>query len=188
MKYSLGISNFLEDISCYCSFYQSCMTLCDPWTAGWQASLSFTISWSWFKLMSMESVMLFNHLILCCLLLLLPSIFPSIRVSSNKSALHIRWLKYWSFSFHIIPSNECSGLVSFRSDWFDLLAVQETLKSLLQHHSLKASVLQFSAFLIVHLSHPYISTEKTTALTIWTLVSKVIVLLLLLEELPYHLP
>ena len=121
--------------------------------------------------------MLFNHLILCCLLLLLPSIFPSIRVSSNKLVLHIRWLKYWSFNFHIIPSNECSGLVSFRSDWYGLLAVQETLKSLLQHHSLKASVLQCSAFLIVHLSHPFINTGKTTALTIRTFVSKVMSLL-----------
>ena len=130
--------------------------------------------------MSMESVMLFNHLILCCLLLLLPSIFPSIRVSSNKLVLHIRWLKYWSFNFHIIPSNECSGLVSFRSDWYGLLAVQETLKSLLQHHSLKASVLQCSAFLIVHLSHPFINTGKTTALTIRTFVGKVMPLFLII--------
>ena len=178
MKRSLVISNFLEYISYYCSVNQSCMTLCDPWMAACQDSLSFTISWSWFKLMSIESVMLFNHLILCCLLLLLPSIFPSIRVSSNKSSLCIGWLKYWTFSFHIIPFNECSGLISFRSDWFDILAVQETLKSLLQHHSLKASVLQCSAFLIVHLSHPYISTGKTRALTIQTFVGKVMPLLL----------
>ena len=117
------------------------------------------------KLMSIESVMPSNHLILCRPLLLLPSIFPSIRVFSNKSALRIRWPKYWSFSFNIRPSNEHPGLISFRMDWLDLLAVQGTLKSLLQHHSSKASILQHSAFFIVQLSHPYMTTGKTIALT-----------------------
>ena len=115
--------------------------------------------------MSIESVMPSNHLILCCLLLLLPSIFPSIRVFSNESVLYIRWPKYWSFSFNISPSDEYSGLISFRMDWLDLLAVQETLKSLLQHHRSKASILLPSAFLIVQLSHPYNTTGKTLALT-----------------------
>ena len=118
-----------------------------------------------------------NHLILCCPLLLLPSIFPSIRVFSNESALHIRWLKYWSFSFNISPSNEHSGLISFRIDWLDLLAVQGTLKSLLQHHSSKASILQRSAFFIVQLSHLYITNGKIIALTRWTFVGKVMSLL-----------
>ena len=125
-----------------------------PWTAAHQASLSITNSWSLLKLMSIESVMPSNHLILCYTLLLLPSIFPSIRVFSNKSALHIRWPKYWSFSFSISPSNEYSKLISFRIDWFDLLAVQGTLKSLLQHHSSKASILRHSAFFMVQHSHP----------------------------------
>ena len=123
--------------------------------------------------MSMESVMPFNHLILCCPLLLLPSIFPSIRVFSNESALHIRWPKYWSFSFNISPSNKHPGLISFKTDWLDLLAVQGTLKSLLQHHSSKASILRRSAFFIVQLSHPYMTTGKTIALTRWTFVGKV---------------
>ena len=123
-----------------------------PWTAAHQASLSFNISWNSFKLMSIESVMPSNHLILCCPLLLLPSIFPSIRVFSNESALHMRWPNYWSFSFNISPSNEHPGLISFRMDWLDLLAVQGTLKSLLQHHSSKASIFQHSAFFI----HSYI--------------------------------
>ena len=127
-----------------------------PWTAAHQASLSITNSWSLLKLMSIESVMPSDHLILCRPLLLLPSIFPSIRVFLNKSVLCSRWPKYWSFSFSICPSNEYSGLISFRTDWFDLLVVQETLKSLLQHHSSKASILQHSAFFIVQLSHPYI--------------------------------
>ena len=118
-----------------------------------------------------------NHLILCLLLLLPPSNFPSIRVFSNESALRIRWLKYWSFSFNISPSNEHSGLISFRIDWFDLLAVQGTLKSLLQHHSSKASILQHSAFFIVRLSHPYMTTGKTIALTRWTFVGKIMSLL-----------
>ena len=126
-----------------------------------------------YSLMSIESVMLSNHLILCRPLLLLPSIFPSIRVFSNESALRITWPKYWSFSFNISPSNEHSGLISFRMDWLDLLAVQGTLKSLLQHHSSKASILQCSAFFVVQLSHPYMTTGKTTALTRWTFVSKV---------------
>ena len=128
--------------------------------------------------MSIESVMTSNHLILCHPVLLLPSIFPSIRVFSNESALHIRWPKYWTFSFSISPSNEYSGQISFRMDWLDLLAVQGTLKSLLQHHSLKASVLQRSAFYIVQLSYPYLTTGKTRALTIWTFVRKVMSLLL----------
>ena len=118
-----------------------------------------------------------NHFILYCPLLLLPSIFPSIRVFSNESALHIRWPKYWSFSFSISPSNEHSGLISFRMDWLDLLAVQRTLKSLLQHHSSKASILWHSAFFIDQLSHPYMTTGKTITLTIWTFVSKVMSLL-----------
>ena len=127
--------------------------------------------------MSIESVMPSNHIILCHPLLLLPSIFPSIRVFSNESVLHIKWPKYWSLSFSISPSNEYSGLISFRMDWLDLLAVQGTLKSLLQHHSSKASILQHSAFFIVQLSHPYMTTGKTIALTRWTFVGKVIVLL-----------
>ena len=131
-----------------------------PWTVAGQASLSITNSWSLSKLMSIESVMPSNHLILCRPLLLLPSIFPSIRVFSNESALRIRWLKYWSFSFNISPFNEHSGLISFRMDWLDLLAVQGTLKSLLQHHSSKASILQCSALFIVQLSHPYMTTGK----------------------------
>ena len=143
-----------------------------PWTAAGQASLSFTISQSLLKLMSIESVMPSNHLILCHFLLL-PSIFPSIRVFSNDSVLHIRWPKYWSFSFSISPSNEYSGLISFRMDWLDLLAVQGTLKCLLQHHSSKASTLWYSAFSIVQLSHPYMTTGKTIALTRRTFVGKV---------------
>jgi len=129
-----------------------------PWTAAHQASLSFTISRTFLKLMSIELVMPCNHLILCRPLLLLPSIFPSIRVFSSELVLHIRWPKYWSFNFSISPSNEYSGLISFRIDWFDVLAVQGTLKNLLQHHNLKASVLQHSAFFIVQLSHPYMTT------------------------------
>ena len=127
--------------------------------------------------MSIELVMPSNPLILCCPLLLLPSIFPSIRVFSNESALHVRWPKYWRFSFNISPSNEYPGLISFRIDWLDLLAVQGTLKSLLQHHSSKASILRCSAFFIVQLLHPYMTTGKTIALTRWTFVGKVISLL-----------
>ena len=148
-----------------------------PWTAARQASLSITNSQSLLKLMSIESVMTSNHLILCWPLLLLPSIFPRIRVFSNESVLHIRWPKYWSFSFSISPPHEYSGLISFRMDWLDLLAVQGTLKSLLQHHSSKASVLQCSAFFIVQLSHPYMTIGKTIALTRWTFVGKVMPLL-----------
>ena len=127
--------------------------------------------------MSIESVMPSNHLILCHPFLLLPSIFPSIRVFSNESALHIRWPKYWSFSFNISPSNEHPGLISFRMDWLDLFVVQGTLKSLLQHHSSKASILRCSAFFIVQLSHPYMTIGKTIALTKWTSVDKVMSLL-----------
>ena len=134
-----------------------------PRTVAHQASLSFTISQGLLGVLSIELVMLSNHLILCHPLLLLPSIFPSIRVFSNEFALHIRWSKFWSFSFSIIDGY--SGLISFRMDWLDLLAVQGTLKSLLQHHSLKASVLQCSAFFMVQLSHPYMTTGKTKALT-----------------------
>ena len=149
-----------------------------PWTAACQISLSITNSWSLLKLMSKESVMLSNHhLILCCLLLLPPSIFPGIRVFSNESDLRIRWPKYWTFSLSITPSNEYSGLISFRMDWLDLLAVQGTLKSLLQHHSSKASILQCSAFFMVQLSHPYVTTGKTIALTRRTFVGKVMSLL-----------
>ena len=144
---------------------------------GPQASLSFTVSWSLLKLMSIESVMPSNHLILCRPLLLLPSIFPSIRLFCNESALLIRRPKYWSFSFSSSPSNEYSGLISFRIDWFDLLAVQGTLKTLFQHHNLKASVLQHSAFFMVQLSYLYTTTRKTIALTIQTFVSKVMPLL-----------
>ena len=129
------------------------------------------------KLMSIELVMPSNHLILCCPLLLPPSIFPSIRVFSNESVLHITWQKYWSFGFSISPSSEYSGLISFRIHWFDLLAVQGTLKSLLQHHSSKASILRHSAFFIVQLSHPYITTGKTIALIRWIFVGKVMSLL-----------
>ena len=130
------------------------------WTAAHQASLSITNSWSLLKIMSLELVMPSNHLILCHLLLLPPSVFPSIRVFSNQSVLRIRWPKYWSFSFSIIPSNENSGLISLRIDWLDRLAVQGTLKSFLQHHSSKASVLQHSPFFMVQLSHPYMTTVK----------------------------
>ena len=144
-----------------------------PWTAACQASLSITNSLSLLKLMSIESRMPSNHLIVCRPLLLL----PSIRVFSSESVFHIRWPKYWSFSFSISSSNECSVLISFRIDWVDLLAVQGTLKSLLQHHSSKASILRHSAFFIVRLSHPYMTTGKTIALTRWTFVDKVMSLL-----------
>ena len=148
-----------------------------PWTAALQASLYFTISRKLLKLMSIESVMQSNHLILCHPLLLPPSIPPSIRVFSNESTLPIRWPKYWSFSFSfsMSPSNEYSGLISFRIDWFDLLVVQGTLKSLLQHHNSKALVHRCSAFSIVQLSHPYMTTGKTIALTRLLFVCKVMV-------------
>ena len=147
------------------------------WTAAPQASTSFTISLSFLKLMSIELVMPFYHFILCRPRLLPPSIFPSIRVFSNESVLHIRWPKYWSFSFSISPSNEYSGLISSRIDWFDLLALQGTLKSLLQHHSLKASILWCSAFFMVQLSHSYMTTGKIIALITWIFVSKMMSLL-----------
>ena len=152
--------------------YSSVQLLCrvrlfaTPWTAARQTSLSITTSWSLLKFMSIDSVMPSNHLILCHPLLL-PSAFPSIRVFSDESVLRIRWPKYWSFSFNISPSSEYSGLISFRMDWLDLLAVQGTLKS--QHHSSKASILRHSAFFIVQLSHPYMTTGKTIALTRQTL-------------------
>ena len=146
------------------------------WTAAYQAFLFFSISWSLIKLMSIESMMPSNHLILCHSLLLLPSIFPSNRVFSNKSAFHITWPKYYSFS--ISPSKEYSGLSSFRIDWFDLITVQGTLKSLLQHHCSKASILWPSVFFMVQLSHSSVTTGKTIALTRWTFVSKVMSLLL----------
>ena len=152
--------------------------LATPWTVARQAPLSFTISLSLLKFMSTELVMLSNHLILYCPLLLLSSIFPSIRLFSNESVLCIRWPKCWSFSFSISPSNEYSGLISFRINWLDLLAVQGTLKSLLQHHSSKTSILRHSAFFIVQLSHPYMTTGKTIALTRWTFVGEVMSLLL----------
>ena len=157
----------------------SCVQLfVTPWTASRQASLSITNSWSPPKPMSIESVMPSNHLILCRPLLLLPSTSPSIRVFSNKSAFHIMWPKYWSFSFKISPSNEHPGLISFRMGWLDLLVVQGTLKSLLQHHSSKASILWCSAFFIVQHLHSYMTTGKTIALTRQTFVGKVISLLL----------
>ena len=141
------------------------------WIAACQTSLSFTISQSLLKLMSIELVIPSNHLILCHPLLFLPSIFLSIRVFSNESVLRIRWPEYWSFSFRIIPSSEYSGMISFRIYWLDLLAVQGTLKRLLEHHSSKASILWHSAFFIVQLSHPYMTTGKTIALTRWTFVA-----------------
>ena len=153
-----------------------------PWTAVRQASLSITISCSLFKLVSIESVMPSNHLILCRPLLLLPSILPSIRVFSNESTLCIRWPKYWSFRFSISPFKGYSGLISFQIHWFDLLAVQGTLKSLLQHHSSKASFLWYSAFFMVQLAHPYMTIGKTIALTIWTFVGKVMSLLFMLSN------
>ena len=165
-----SISQSVQSLSCVRLFLTS-------WTAAHQASLSITNSQSLFKLMSVESVMPSNHLILCHPLLLLPSIFLSIRVLSRKSVLHIRWPKYWSFNFSISPSNEYSGLISFGIDWFDLLAIQGSLKRLLQHYSSEASILQRSGFFIVQLSCPYMSTEKTIALTRWTFVSKVMSLL-----------
>ena len=144
-----------------------------PWTAACQASLSITNSRSSLQLRSIESVMPPNHIILCCPLLLLPSIFPSLRVFSHESALRIRWPNYWSFSFNISPSNEHPGLISLRMDWLDLLTVQGTLKSLFQHYSSKASILQCSAFFIVQFSHPYMTTGKTIGLTRRTFVGKV---------------
>ena len=148
-----------------------------PWTAACQTSLSITNSWSLLKFMSIESMMPSNHLILCHPLLLPPSIFPSIRIFSSESFIRIRWPKYWSFSFSISPSNEYSGLISSRKDWLDLRVVQGTLKSLLQHHSSKASILRHSVFFLVQLSHPYMTTGKTIAFTRWIFVGKVMSLL-----------
>ena len=165
----------MDTVLWFSSVTQSCPTLCNPMDCSTPGLLSFTNSWSLLKLMSIELMMLSNHLIFCCPLLLPPSIFPSIRVFSNESVLHIRWPKDWSFS--ISPSNEYSGLISFRMCWLNLLAVQGTLKSLLQHHSSKASILWHSAFLIVQLSYPYMTTGKTIALTRWTFVGKVMSLL-----------
>ena len=181
-----GEADVIKETKCTLSISQFNSILSNsvtPWTAARQASLSFSISWCLSKLMSIESVMLSNHLIFCHHLLLLPSIFPSIRVFSNESALCVGWSresghhKYWSFSFGISPSNEYSKLVSFRIDWFDLLAFQRILKSLLQHHNSKASILQCSAFFMVQLSHSYMTTGKTITLTIQTSVSKVMSLL-----------
>ena len=148
-----------------------------PWTAARRTSLSITNSRSLLELMSIDLVMPSNHLILCRLLLILPSVFPSIMVFLDESILHIRWPKCWSFSFNISSSSEHLGLISFSMDWFDLLAVQGTLKSLLQHHSSKASILQHSAFYIVQRSHPYMTTGKTIALTRWTFVGNVMPML-----------
>ena len=174
--------NYIEHPNKFLIIYElrSVAQLClfsTPWTSVLQASLSITNSWSPPKLMSIELVMPSNHPILYCPLLLPPSIFPSIRVFSNESALRIRWPKYGSFSFRISPSSEHPGLISFRIDWLDLLAVQGTLKSLLQHLSSKASILWCSAFFIVRLSHPYMTTGKTIAMTRQTFVGKVMSLL-----------
>ena len=157
-------SKFIDFFVILCNFYnvhasiaQSCITLCEPMGCIMPGFLSFTISQSLFKLICIESMMPSNHLIFCCPLLLLPSIFPSIRIFSNESAVCIRWPKYWSFNFIISLAKEYSGLISFRTDWFDLLTVQGILKSLIQHHSSKASILQHSAFFIVQLSYPYVN-------------------------------
>ena len=165
-----GLSSFC----CFCNQFSHVQLFATSWTAARQAPLSITNSWSLLKLMSTKSVIQSNHLILCHPLLL-PSIFPTIRVFSNELILCIRWPKYWSFS--VSPSNEYSGLISFRVDWLDLLVVQGTLKNLLQHHSSKASILQSSTLFIVQLSHPYMTTGKTIALTRWTFVGKVMSLL-----------
>ena len=164
------ITQFVQSLS-------SVWLFATPWTAACQASLSIFNSWSMLKLMSIEWVIPSNHLILCHPLLLPSKIFPSIRVFSNESVLHIRGPKYWSFSFNISPSNKHSGSISFRIDWLDLLAVQETLKSLLQHHSSKALILWCSTFFIVQLSHPYMAIGKTVVLTRWTFFGKVMSLL-----------
>ena len=160
-----------------CSVAQSCPTLCDPMDCSTPGFLSFTISWILLKLMSIESMMSSNHIILCHPLLLLTSIFPSIMVFSNESGLPSRWPKDWNFNFIISPSNEYSGLISFRVDWFGLFAVQGTLKSLLQHHNLKASILWCSASFMGQLSHTYLTIGKSIVLTNWTFVSKVMYLL-----------
>ena len=163
----------------FSSVTQSCLTPCNHMDCSMPGSLVHHQLLECTQFMSITSVMPSNHLILCCLLLLLPSIFPSIRVFSNELVLPIRWPNNWNFSFSISPSNEYSGLISFRMDWLDLLAVQGTLKSLLQHHSSKASILQHSAFFIVQLSHPYMTTGKKIALTRWTFAGKVMALFLI---------
>ena len=170
MLHPWGSPYFIQSLSCVQLFVT-------PWTAARQPSLSITNSQSLPKLISIELVMPSNNLILSPPLLLLPSIIPSIRVFFKESVLHIRWPKYWSFSFNVSPSNEHPGLISFRMDWLDLLAIQGTLKSLLQHHSSEASILQCSAFLIDQLSYPYMTTRKTIALTRWILVGKVMSLI-----------
>ena len=171
-KATMPIKN-MSSIYQFSSVTQPCLTLCDPMTVARQASLFITNSQSLLKLMSVKSVMPSNHLILCHPFLFLPLVFPSIRVFSSESVLCIRWPKYWSFSFSISPSKEHSGLISFRMDWFDLFAVQRILKSLLQHQNSKASIHQPSAFFMVQLSHSYMTTGKTIALTCWTFVGKV---------------
>ena len=171
MECSLGISNFPEEICQFSSFAQSCLTLCNPMDCSTPGFLVHH------QLVSIESVMPSSHLVLCHPLLLLPSIFSSTEVFSNESVFHSRWREYWSFSFSISPSNEYSGRISFRMDWLDLLAVRGTLKSLLQHHSSKASILWCSVFFVVQLSHPYLTTGKTIALNSWTFVGKVMSLL-----------
>ena len=163
--FSLSSFTHIKSLFQFSSVTQSCLTLCDPMNCSTPGLPSITNSQSSLKLMSMEPVISSNHLILCRPLFLLPPIPPSIRVLSNESTLLMRWPRYWSFSFSISPSNEHPGLISFRMDWLDLLAVQGTLKSLLQHHSSKASILRRSAFFIVQLSHPYMTTGKTIALT-----------------------
>ena len=178
MPYANTVAHYLSSFSSVQSL-SHVQLFTTPWIAARQASLSITNSRSSLRLRSIESVMPSSHLILCRPFLLLPPIPPSIRVFSKESTLHMRWPKYWSFSFSIIPSKEIPGLISFRMDWLDLLAVQGTLKNLLQHHrSSKASILRCSAFFTVQLSHPYMTTGKTIALTRWTFVGKVTSLLL----------
>ena len=166
LKSNTITQKMIDFLNCCCSVAKLCLTLCDPTTAASQPSLSFTISQSLLKSMSIESVMPSNHRVRCRPLLLLPSDFPSITVFSHESVLHIRWPKNWGFSFNISPSNEYSGLISFRIDWLNLFAVQETLNGFLQHHSSKASILRHSTFFLVQLSHPYMTTGKAIALTI----------------------
>ena len=176
-SHSRNCPEFGRFVHSCCSVTQSCPIFVTSWTVVPQVSLAFTISKTLLKLKSIESVVPSIHLVLCQSLLLSPSIFPSIRVFSNELALRIRWPKYWTFIFGINPSNEYSGFISFRTDWFDILADQGTLKSLLQHHSSKASILWCSAFYMAQLSHPHMTTGKTIALNRWTFVSKVISLL-----------
>ena len=176
-KTSTALLTMPKSLNVFNSVAQLCLTLCDPMDCITPGPPSITNSWSLLRRMSIELVMPSNHLILFCPLLLLPSVFPSLRIFSSESALHIRWTKYWRFSFSISPSSEYSVLISFRMDWLDLLAVQRTLKSLPQHHSSKALILWCSAFFIGQLSHPFMTTGKTIALTRWTFVGKVMSLL-----------